>query len=170
MLSRKASPQLYVIKGGIYSLSGKNLRDLLHAVLLKSVPFRFCAKGMSMYPFIQNGDIITIYPRNDVTLHTGEVIAFCHPVTEKLVIHRIIKKQRDRIIAKGDNNPEPDGMIPLQNIFGHVTRVERNGKAVFFGNRLQKILAAYISRRNLSQRKYYRFVQRYVRLKNRRKI
>ena len=72
-------PALHNRAGGILSLSGPALLDLLRAVLDKRVPFRFTARGFSMSPFIKDGDVVTVSPCAPGAIHYGDVIAFVHP-------------------------------------------------------------------------------------------
>ena len=60
-------------------LSGQALLDLMRAVLAKGVPFRFCARGWSMAPFIRDGDVITVSPLRQSLPGVGEVVAFVRP-------------------------------------------------------------------------------------------
>jgi radical SAM protein with 4Fe4S-binding SPASM domain len=116
-------------------LSGKSLLELVQVVLRKNGGFRFRATGSSMAPAIQNSDVITISPfRNKKPLY-GEVVAFCHPETHRLSLHRVIKKNQDLFLIKGDRNVNTDGDIPLKNIVGVVTRVERDHKMIFWPDR-----------------------------------
>ena len=111
-------------------LSGEALVVLLKAVIERGVSFRYCAKGFSMIPFIQNGDIVTIVPLKEYAPSLGDVVAFAPPLSGKLAVHRIIKRKRGFYLLKGDNNLVADGWIPYKKILGCVGRVERDGKTV----------------------------------------
>ena len=52
----------YVSAGGVLALSGAALQEFLAAVLERTVPFRFTARGYSMHPFIRDADVITVSP------------------------------------------------------------------------------------------------------------
>lgn len=62
MKLKEAESEFYIIKEGGLSLSGKNLAELIQAVIAKGNPFRLKVKGFSMSPFIKDGDTITISP------------------------------------------------------------------------------------------------------------
>ncbi len=155
-----SKPSIFSIKGSELSLSGDALIGLLQAVLDKGVPFRFQAKGYSMLPFIGDGDVITVSPLSDASLHLGNVVAFVYPETGKLAVHRIVGRVRGALLIKGDNMFDADGFIPRSRILGCVTRVERNGKKaplglgverngkkVPLGLGLERILIAFLIRR-----------------------
>ncbi len=112
------------------TLSGRALIELASAVLGRGVPIRFRAKGSSMVPFIRDGDIVTISPLGALPRHVGDVVAFAHPRTGNLVVHRILAERAEGWLIRGDDCGAPDGMISRTSLLGRVTAVERNGKAV----------------------------------------
>jgi signal peptidase I len=113
-------------------LSSAALLDLLSAVHEKGADFRFRAPGLSMYPTIRDGDIITVSPLKGGVLTSSDIVAFRHPGTGKLVVHRIIGVSSDSFKIMGDNSSEPDGYVPLSLILGVVTSVERDGRPLFW--------------------------------------
>ena len=120
----------YLRKQDGLSLSGGALREVLESILEKGVPFRVKARGFSMTPFIKNNDVITISPLVSQPLHIGEVVAFIHPETGKVGVHRLVKKIGNGYFIRGDNLPFHDGLIPRDQILGVVSQVVRNGKKV----------------------------------------
>jgi len=143
--SLKDRAVLEVRKGKEISLSAESVLVLLRAVLERGVPFRFRAKGFSMSPFIRDGDIITIHPLAGKKPGTGEVVAFLHPKTGKVAVHRIIRKSGDGFCLKGDNIPDMDGLVPRENILGFVKHIERRGKRAYLGLGPERRLIARVS-------------------------
>lgn len=129
-----------------FILSGEVLADLLKATLAKGLSFRFEAKGFSMAPFIKSGDVVTVSPLSSSPISIGKPAAFIHPLTKKLVIHRVIGKIDKDYFIKGDNSLAADGLVRKENILGYVSAVERNGKAVSFGFGREKFIIAFLSR------------------------
>lgn len=127
------------------ALSGPVLSELLKAVLEKELPFRFRANGYSMSPFIKDGDVVTVSPLFGAMPKIGDVIAFHPSETKKLVIHRVVGKKDDSCILRGDSALEPDGMVPLANILGRITRVERSGKKIILGLGPERRLIAFLT-------------------------
>ena len=82
---------------------------------------------MSMYPFIRDGDILTLGRENH--FREGDVYAFPHPQTGGLVVHRLVKR-RNRLLMKGDHNSLPDGWLAREQILARLIRVERDGCVV----------------------------------------
>lgn len=149
MNSQGFKPALFAKKGGVLSLSGPALIELLRAVLDKGAAFRFQAKSFSMHPFLRNGDVVTVSPLPGTSPGFGDVVAFIHPGTGKLVIHRVAGERGDSYLIKGDSTPEVDGLVPEANILGRVTRVERDGKEVFLGLGPERFLIAFLTLKGL---------------------
>jgi signal peptidase I len=142
-------PALLKREDGKLSLSEPMLSDLLGAVLEKGVPFRFRANGFSMSPFIKDGDVVTVSPLFGAMPQIGDVVAFNPSETKKLVIHRVVRKKGDSCTLRGDNALEPDGVVPLANILGRVTRVDRNGKRIILGLGPERWFIAFLAPRRL---------------------
>jgi len=102
-----------------------------------------------MSPFIKDSDVVTISPMSNASPGFGDVIAFIHPKTDKLIIHRVVRKIGDACLVKGENAFEPDGVIERKNIIGIITKVERKGRRVFFGLGPERFLIALLTRKNL---------------------
>jgi len=144
----RPKPSLHKREGGILSLSGPALLDLLAAVLDKRVSFRFTARGYSMSPFIRDGDVLTVAPLTTAP-RIGDVVAFVGSPHDRLTVHRIIAAPRDGFLIKGDNVSEPDGVLPRERLLGRVARVERSGHAVRGGLGVERAAIARLSRRNV---------------------
>jgi hypothetical protein len=131
------------------SLPGPALPDLLQAVVGKGADFRFQARGFSMFPFIRDGDIISLSLCRDPSPRLGEVVAFLRPETERLLVHRVVGKIGDSWMIKGDNGSKMDCLVPRANILGCVTRVEREGRRIRLGLGPERHLIAFLSARGL---------------------
>jgi len=127
------------------SLSGESLIALIHTVVDEKKSFRFKVKGFSMSPFIKDGDIVTVSPLANSSVRIGDSVAFINSYSKKLVIHRVVGKNNDCYLIKGDNVPEIDSFIPRNDILGHVSRVERNGKNIFLGLGPERFMIAFLS-------------------------
>ena len=134
------------------SLGGPAVIELLQTVLSKGRPFRFRAKGFSMSPFIKDRDIITVYPLNGIKPGMGEIVAFVHPYSNRLVVHRIVGKRENRYLIKGDNLPGADALVPERNILGRVQKVERDGSEVILGLGTERFLIVFFSLRRFFPR------------------
>ena len=118
----------------------------MRAVLAKGRPLRFRAKGLSMSPFIKDGDLVTVRPLAGAPPRTGDIVAFLHPATGKAAVHRIVRKRSGLFSLKGDNVPDSDGTLSVEQILGIVSRVERAGAKVLLGRRRGGAVIASLSR------------------------
>lgn len=142
-------PQLFVVKARELSLSGLTLLELMRAVLSRGAPFRFSARGWSMAPFIQDGDVVTVSPLR-AGPGIGEVVAFVHPQMGMLVVHRIVAKCDGFLFIQADNPADhSEEPVPVKNLLGRVTQVERDGQRVWLGLGPERFVIAWLSRAGL---------------------
>ncbi|MCF6248819.1 MAG: S24/S26 family peptidase [Desulfobacula sp.] len=95
------------------------MADLLKKACKKGLPFKFIARGMSMSPFICDGDTIIIQPASQREAALGDIVAFICPENGTLIIHRIVNKTNDKFLLKGDNVFHYDGWVEKKNILGY---------------------------------------------------
>ncbi len=127
--------------------------ELLIETLSRGKKFRFTAKGWSMFPFIKDGDTLTISPLSEMSISIGKVVAFKQTKPERLIIHRIVRKKGGLFLLKADNSlVSDDGWINAQDLIGTLSIIERNGKRVRCGLGLECYLIAYLSRLGLLSR------------------
>lgn len=133
--------------GNELSLSGAAAAKLLTAVVERGKPFKFKARGWSMSPLIRDKDIITLSPCSTAFPQKGDVVGVMDPDTGKLVVHRIVGMNNGRYWIKGDSAKAKEaGSFGRDRLCGHVTRVERDGKPVWFGTGAEKRAIAVLSR------------------------
>ncbi len=102
-----------------------------------------------MYPFIKDGDVITVSPLGEDSPRLGDVVAFVQREMEKLVVHRVIRTEPNSYFMKGDDTEAGDGPVPTANVLGLVTRVERGHKRVIIGLGPERFLIALLARKGL---------------------
>jgi len=124
-------------------------QELLNNLLKDSIPVRFQAAGDSMAPFIKNNDFLTISPLLGQVPVAGDIVAHLDPRSGKLMVHRLISLKNSRCITKGDNHITADAEISRDKILGILTRIERGGVDVRFGNGFEKSSIAWLSRKNV---------------------
>ena len=69
--------------------------------------------GISMEPRFHSGDLAIV--RSQSSYHVGEIAAYHNHQLHTIVLHRIIGRQGDKYIFKGDNNDFVDPEHPLAN-------------------------------------------------------
>ncbi|MFH1441773.1 MAG: S24/S26 family peptidase [Candidatus Omnitrophota bacterium] len=120
--------------------------ELIQAVFAKNAGFRFIAKGFSMFPFIQDNDIITLSPLRHSSLGLGKVVACVCPTHKKLLLHRIVARKKSYYLIKGDNITKPDFLIDKRHILGCVTLIKRNNKTILLGLGPERVFIAFLSK------------------------
>jgi len=148
-LTTKSGNTSFSILEDQQSIPNSTFTSLLKGVLDMGASFRFRANGVSMTPFIKQGDLVTLSPYSGSEPHLGDVAAFFFPDTEKLIIHRVVGKKENGYLLKGDNATAIDGVIPLENILARVQKVERDGKEIRLGLRQERYLIALLARSGL---------------------
>lgn len=118
----------------------------MSAVIERRKPFRFTARGFSMYPFIRDGDVLTVVPLAEPP-RRGDVVACRFAASESVVVHRVVAHETSGYAIRGDNTEEPDGVVTPSDVVGVVDRVERAGTQVRLGSGVERRLIAALSER-----------------------
>ena len=112
-------------------LESDGFESLVDEVLSKGDTLRFRARGISMQPFIRDGDILEIQPSGGELFRTTDIV-FCKSPKGNLVAHRIVGikpgEGRDKLIIQGDALGQPDGYIDTGDVLGRVVAVIRDGE------------------------------------------
>lgn len=129
------------------SVDSEELASLIRAVTVDRNSICFNAPGRSMAPFIQSGDKIFVAPVANGSIRAGDVLAFVHPESGRVLAHRVIRITDGQYFAKGDNvSGEGDGWISFEDILGRVIRILREGKDIHLGLGVEGKLIALLSR------------------------
>ncbi len=139
----------YSLPGGDLPLSAQALLALMEGVLARGLPFRFCARGSSMLPFIQDGDVICVAPLNGGRPGLGQVVAY-RQGGSRLVVHRVTGRAGAGWRIQGDNLPGGAAeRVAGGEILGRVTCIERRGQARRLGLGPERYPIALLSRAGL---------------------
>jgi len=91
------------------------------------LPVTICLEGDSMRPLIRRGrDKVTILPLMR-PLKIGDVVLF-QGGPQRYVVHRVYRLRGGFVQTLGDNCWNPDPWMPLEQVWGLVTRLERDGR------------------------------------------
>lgn len=166
-MSLNKTPQIKPLDWDKLSISGENLGIVLSSILKEGIPVSFFAKGISMTPFIQDGDKLIIKPTSQITPSIGRVVAFINLLDEKLLIHRIIARKSGRFLIKSDySSQNNDGWIEEDQILGCVCRVIRADREITFGLGVERYVIAILSRIGLLTKAAYYFNKLLIRKKS----
>ncbi|MDI6688092.1 MAG: S24 family peptidase [Desulfobacterales bacterium] len=129
-------------------LSDSNLLKLSGDLLGKSRTIRFRAKGFSMRPFIQDGDLITVSPLRNSPVKVGDVVLY-KTVDDQAIVHRVIRKTIKNngtvFFIKGDAAFGQSEEVDTKSILGRVTAVERNGRERNLDTKLYRIIGLFFA-------------------------
>jgi len=128
------------------NLKREDFASIAQEVLGRGKTFKFKAKGGSMSPFIRNGDIVEVVPFKG-KINLGDII-LSYSYCGSPVVHRVIRRDKESILTKGDSVPSSDQPILSKQVLGRVVCVEKNGWRIRLDSpigRLLNILFATIS-------------------------
>ena len=106
---------------------------LLVEALTDELEARMEVDGRSMLRLIRPGDVVHIRSSLGAGLRPGDVAVMQAIPEAGLLVHRVIRRGLEGVTSRGDNCPAADGVFSLDKVIGVVTRVERNGRSVWFG-------------------------------------
>ena len=82
-----------------------------------------------MAPTLREQDILHVFPINDRSVQSGDVISFITSKNSRIISHRVVSGNPFRLKTKGDNSTTFDTQyVDPKNIIGIVKYVKRNGK------------------------------------------
>jgi signal peptidase I len=87
--------------------------------------FRLQVTSRSMHPVLQPGDTLLAQVVLPHDLRCGDLLVV--PRATDFVTHRLVKKDKDTWILKGDCSPQPDPAVRPDQVIGRVIEIERNG-------------------------------------------
>jgi signal peptidase I len=130
-----------------HAVDSDELAILIQAATAGGYAISFTAPGGSMQPFICSGDKIVVSPVAAHSIRTGDILTFIHAPGGRVLVHRVIKIEKNRFLCKGDNAAsQTDGWIKFDDVLGRVERVQRDGKAIHLGLGSEKWMIALLSR------------------------
>ena len=133
------------MKRAFESLSLAAAKELMVSVLATGKRFRFTAHGISMSPFIRNGDRVEL--ETITTVSVGDVVAAT--LGEKLLVHRVIRKNGTRYQLKGDHLIGADGWFEQETLLGKVVAVYHDEKKQPIGITRFKKTISFLSQTGL---------------------
>lgn len=75
-----------------------NKEDLLPFLFFeafaKKKPICFVLKGLSMYPVLREGDILTAKPIDFCEAEVGDILAYQHIATKRIIVHRMVQREK----------------------------------------------------------------------------
>lgn len=114
---------------------------IMSRVLNTQYPLAAITSG-SMWPVLKTGDLVIMKGASGVDVEVGQIVVFKNP--NGFTIHRLIRKDGNKFITRGDANNVDDKPIESSDIVGRVVyvgespvRVPRLGTlARYFGSKI----------------------------------
>src|SRR3989338_6115618 len=94
--------------------------------VLKRNKFLLRVTGTSMIPVLQSGDIVSYKKTSFRKCRVNDIILA--KKKGKMFTHRIVYKNDEYLITKGDSNPTSDGKVDPKQIIGKVYQIKRSGQ------------------------------------------
>lgn len=119
------------LKPSSIRLATPSVTRLFEDILNRDLNLRVRVTGMSMTPFIRDGDIVIIRKMPYFLLKTGDLIFFKNRQGLPTV-HRIIRKRRTannvrEFFTKGDAMISFDELISVDEVLGKICKIEKTG-------------------------------------------
>jgi signal peptidase I len=109
------------------------LFDLSNDIFAKGSRITFKVHGRSMYPSVQDGDVLDIEAVEASDLKIGEV-AFFRSSGNRPTVHRLIGRMMIdgaiTLMMRGDAAPDADAPVRAEKVLGRVTRIQRGEKTI----------------------------------------
>ena len=100
--------------------------DLAAEVLRQFGEVRLKVTGASMLPSVWPGDVLTVRRRSPAELLPGRIVLCVRD--QGFVAHRLIGRQGDRILTRGDSHLRDDPPFGEDEVLGEVVSILRNGR------------------------------------------
>lgn len=108
--------------------SNNELSELLEEILNKGKALKVRVTGESMRGSINSGDVVQLEKVKYTDLRIGDLLLF-KSLSGNLVLHRLLRRYTtssgDYIQTKGDSLTYMDTSVPIENILGRATVIER---------------------------------------------
>ena len=102
---------------------------------------RFRAEGLSMYPTIRDGELITVGPVTADQVVRGDVLLCRHGA--RVLAHRVVAVTgagSERVLSlRGDAKGACDAPVGMSDVIGKVVSVCRNGRAIPLSGRVARL-------------------------------
>ena len=121
--------------------------SVVRELLERGKSVRFQVRGVSMRPWIRNGDLITASPLSG-PVRFGDVVLYCLE-NDRFFIHRVLWRApawaETKFFIKGDACFSGPDMVPMENILARVVAVERQGRKTRLDSLWRKIVGGCLA-------------------------
>ena len=115
------------------SCEGSEFEELAAQLLGAGHAMRFRARGSSMYPLVQDGDMLDVCPVGDTAIDVDDIVLY-RSSRNGIVVHRVaaIIGQGEKVTlrVKGDSVGKADPEVQESQVLGRVVNIERRGRRI----------------------------------------
>ena len=125
------------------NIDALNFESLARDILSEGNSLRFRARGGSMRPLIQDGDMLEVVPVNTANFRLGDILLFSDPSGQLMahrLVHKVQQEGRMTLVMQGDANPRQDHPVPVKRVMGRITSATRDGGSFSFSGRLHSLI------------------------------
>ena len=116
------------------------LLDVSREALQQGCELNVSTDGLSMFPFVMNGDTVAAANCNRDQLRYGDLIIYESNIgNDRITAHRLVKKNRDVFITKGDLLVHCDEPISPEMVMGKIVKIKRGNFTVSLENKVGRI-------------------------------
>lgn len=117
--------------------------DLIRELLLSCGEARVRVTGSSMLPLLRHlKDCVILEPIHSINV--GDIVLFDRR-NGRYALHRVIKKGTDTFTMAGDNQWHMEKDLPMDQIVGVVTAIERNGRRIDSSSPVLRLYSQVVS-------------------------
>ena len=126
---------------GIKYIKAGVMFPVIEEMLKEGRSVRITVTGSSMYPFLrENIDSIELSSSNFINIHRGDIVLILRD-TGAYILHRILKKEKDRFYIVGDHQQWIEGPLRQDQLIAVAIAIWRKDKKIVCTNIWWKILS-----------------------------
>ena len=138
----------------------KQLITILQEALVSGASVHLSVISQSMSPLLKTGDIVIVEHVAQNEYNPGDIIVF--ESNRSMITHRLLAKQENHWLTKGDNAINPDPPLRPELILGKVSAIQKENHILKIHSRFWQYSNRTIASINLCQMRLLKFVDRII--------
>ena len=92
--------------------------DVIRDLLARGHAVEFRVLGDSMHPTIRENEVMHVKPVDRASIRKGDIVLVM--LDRGMTAHRVVRREGDRIVTRGDNALRDDEPVSLERVLGKV--------------------------------------------------
>lgn len=92
--------------------------DVIVDLLARGHAVEFRVRGDSMHPTIREDELLHVVPVDRASIRRGHIVLVM--LERGLTAHRVVRRDGDVIVTRGDNAPHADEAVHIERVMGKV--------------------------------------------------